>query len=94
MLITIAALYVILPAIFALGCVAAAMLLQFTPVAEEEAIMASSVYTVVRDECARKAVHAVHMARAQSSAAARQVWLDVAGVYRRRAEAYHAASTA
>lgn len=95
MLITIAALYVVLPACYALACCALALRAPtFDVGADEPQAQANAVYTAVRDECARKAVDALAMATRQPNDSARKVWIDAALIYKRRAEAYHAAIAA
>lgn len=99
MLTIIAALYVVLPALYALACCALATSpIRFDePVCEAPAantVAASTVFAIVRDESARKAVDALHMASKQSNESARRIWLDVALVYKHRSEAYNAAIAA
>lgn len=95
MLTIIAALYVILPAVYALACVALAMRpVRFDVAADEPQAQANVVFAVARDAAARRAVEALAMASKQSCESARKVWIDAAFIYRRRAEAHNAAIAA
>lgn len=90
----VAALYVILPALYALACVALAMRpVRISEPASEAPSASNAVFRTVRDCAARRAVEAHAMAM-RSSGVARSMWLDVAMMYRNRAEAYNASIVA
>ena len=88
MLITIAALYVVVPALYALSCWALALrTVRFEVEAPEAVQTEARVFArVVRDSYAQKAVAAMDMASKQTNDSARKVWVDAAWMYKRRAE--------
>lgn len=89
MLTIIAALYVVLPALLALACVALAHVpMRIEEPAHEAPALPDAVVRAVTLECLRKSFDALVVAQTQHTAGARRVWLDVSLRYQRRAERY------
>jgi hypothetical protein len=93
MLTIVAALYVVLPALYALACCALAFVQPTIaePADEPSTPVVHAAFALAVAECRRKALSCLDMAKAQSTPGARRTWIDASLLYQRRAERYVAA---